>query len=54
MDLSYLQVNSAKFLRSFVTQDETWLHHFDPKSKNQSKLWKHTAQSKEVASVFRE
>ena len=24
-----------------VTQNETWVHHFDPESKKQSMLWKH-------------
>ena len=29
------------FLARFVTMDETWVHHFDPESKRQSKQWKH-------------
>ena len=24
-----------------VTQEETWVHHFDPEAKNQSMQWKH-------------
>ena len=24
-----------------MTQDETWVHHFDPESKKQSMQWKH-------------
>jgi len=31
----------AKFLRRYVTMDETWAHHFDPVTKQQSKQWKH-------------
>ena len=27
------------FLKRFITQDETWVHHFDPESKMQSKEW---------------
>ena len=29
------------FIEPVVTPDETWVHHFDPESKMQSKLWKH-------------
>ena len=28
-------------MRRVVTQDETWVHHFDPEAKNQSIQWKH-------------
>ena len=35
------QADIANFLERFVTQDETWAHHFDPESKSQSKQWKH-------------
>ena len=27
--------------KQVVTQDETWIHHFDPESKMQSKQWKY-------------
>ncbi|CAH1257192.1 SETMAR [Branchiostoma lanceolatum] len=30
---------SLIFLKRFVTQDETWVHHFDPESKEQSEEW---------------
>ena len=33
--------DTAGFLKRFVTQDETWVHHFDPETKIQSKQWKH-------------
>jgi hypothetical protein len=29
------------FIYQMVTQDETWVHHFDPESKKQSMQWKH-------------
>ena len=29
------------FLRRFVTMDDTWVHHFQPETKQQSKQWKH-------------
>lgn len=28
------------FLDRIITQDETWLHHYDPESKRQSSVWK--------------
>ena len=30
------------FIEHIVTQDETWVQHFDPESKMQSKQWKHS------------
>lgn len=27
--------NPDKFLRQFITQDETWVHHFDPETRQQ-------------------
>ena len=53
-----------EFLNHIVTQDETWVHHYDPETKRQSMQWKHndsptplkfkvTSSSKKVmASVF--
>ena len=29
-----------EFLSKVITADETWLHHFDPESKQQSSVWK--------------
>ena len=29
------------FKRRLVTGDETWIHHYDPETKEQSKQWKH-------------
>jgi hypothetical protein len=29
-----------QFLQRIVTADETWMHHYDPKSKAQSMAWK--------------
>jgi histone-lysine N-methyltransferase SETMAR len=31
--------NKTNFLRRFITMDETWIHHYTPESKQQSKLW---------------
>jgi len=33
--------NPESFLRHLVTQDETWVYHFDPETKTQSMQWKH-------------
>ena len=37
--LGMFQHNSKKFLRRYVTVDETWVHHYTPETKNQSKMW---------------
>ena len=39
--LSRLQAEPQTFLDRTVTQDETWVHHFDPETKQQSTIWKH-------------
>ena len=41
-NLHQYNADPAKFLRKYVTMDETWAHHFDPETKLQSKQWKHT------------
>ena len=50
------QTDPANFFKSFVTQNETWVNHFHPESKPQSKQWKHSGSPppkkfKRVASV---
>jgi len=37
--LEMFQRNSDKFLRRFITVDETWIHYFTPETKEQSKQW---------------
>jgi len=37
--LQLLQRNSQDFKRRFVTVDETWIHHYTPETKEQSKQW---------------
>ena len=39
--LSRYEDDPGDFIERVVTQDETWVHHFDPESKMQSKQWKH-------------
>ncbi|XP_076546269.1 uncharacterized protein LOC143305669 [Osmia lignaria lignaria] len=40
--LDRFKKNTTNFIRRFVTTDETWIHHYTPKSKQQSKQWKHS------------
>ena len=55
-NLQAFEAEPDNFLRRFVTMDETWVHHFEPESKQQSKQWKHTGspppkKAKSVASA---
>jgi len=38
--LCCLQAQPEIFLHRIVTQNETWVHHFDPETKRQSMVWK--------------
>jgi histone-lysine N-methyltransferase SETMAR len=40
-NLARFDANPDKFMKQFVTMDETWVHHFQPEMKEQSKQWKH-------------
>ena len=31
--------NKTDFVRRFITMDETWIHHYTPEYKQQSKQW---------------
>lgn len=37
--LALLKRNPTDFFRRFVTVDETWIHHYTPETKQQSKQW---------------
>lgn len=37
--LEVFKKNPTDFLRRFVTMDETWIHHYTPETKQQSKQW---------------
>ena len=39
--LSHYEDDPGNFIERVVTQDEEWVHHFDPESKMQSKQWKY-------------
>ena len=38
-NLAYFNRNPKEFLGRFVTIDETWIHHYTPKSRQGSKQW---------------
>ena len=39
--LATCQEDQEDFFNRLITQDETWVHHYDPETKVQSKQWKH-------------
>src|SRR5258705_11581550 len=43
--LAMFHRNPKDFLLRFVTVDETWIHHYTPESKHQSKQWTSTGES---------
>ena len=40
-NLALLDADPERFFKRYVTMDETWEHHFQPETKQQSKQWKH-------------
>jgi hypothetical protein len=38
--LDHFNKNKTDFMHQFITMDETWIHHYTPESKQQSKQWK--------------
>lgn len=38
--LRMCEPNSAKFLDRIITADETWVHHYDPLSRQEAMIWK--------------
>jgi len=46
--------NKTDFVRRrFITMDETWLYHYIPESKHQSKQWTEAGCSDKVGSISR-
>jgi hypothetical protein len=37
--LEYFNKNKTDFVHRFIAMDETWIHHYTPESKQQSKQW---------------
>ena len=42
-NLALFEANEDNFLARFITMDKTWVHHYQPETKEQSKRWKHTS-----------
>ena len=40
--LDHFAAGEMDFLACFVTMDETWIHHYDPLTKQQSMEWRHS------------
>ena len=40
--LSRYEDDPGDFINRVIAQEDTWVHHFGPESKMQSKQWKHT------------
>jgi len=38
-----MQLDWNLIVKRIATGDETWIHHYDPESKQQSMQWKHTS-----------
>lgn len=49
-NLRIFNADLEKFLPIFVTMDDTWVNHFQPESKHQSKQWKHAVSPTEKKS----
>lgn len=41
-NLSLINADEEGFLQRLVTGDETWIHHYDPESKQESMEWRHS------------
>ena len=42
-NLKLMQLDWNLFVKRIVTGDETWIHYYDPESKQQSMQWKHAS-----------
>ena len=51
--LEMFKRNTKAFLRRFVTVDETWIHHYMPEMKKQSKQWTSPGEEGENGSIGR-
>ncbi|XP_029654136.1 uncharacterized protein LOC115227448 [Octopus sinensis] len=39
--LELFETDEENFLARFITMDESWVHYYEPETKEQSKQWKH-------------
>jgi len=49
--LQACELNSAQFLSRIVTGDETWVHHYDPLSHQEARVWKKSGEEIPTQSV---
>ncbi|XP_076044679.1 histone-lysine N-methyltransferase SETMAR-like [Oratosquilla oratoria] len=42
-NLAHFETDPVSFRERFLTQDECWVHHFEPETKRQSMQWRHTS-----------
>ncbi|XP_029639675.1 protein GVQW3-like [Octopus sinensis] len=42
-NLELFEADEENFLARFITMDESWVHHYQPETKELSKWWKHTS-----------
>ncbi|XP_029636911.1 uncharacterized protein LOC115212213 [Octopus sinensis] len=42
-NLELFETDEVNFLARFITMDESWVHHYQPEAKEQSKQWKHAS-----------
>ncbi|XP_029634921.1 protein GVQW3-like [Octopus sinensis] len=47
-NLELFEADEENFLACFITMDKSWVHHYQPKTKEQSKQWKHTSTPKKA------
>ena len=46
MICNHFEEDLSNFLDRIITIGETWIHHYDPETKEQSKKWKHRGSSR--------
>ncbi|XP_029638087.1 uncharacterized protein LOC115213263 [Octopus sinensis] len=51
-NLELFEADEKNFLARFIIMDESWVHHYQPETKGQSKQWKHTSPTPKKARSF--
>ena len=50
-NLARFEADTDRFVERFLTQDECWVHHFEPETKRQSMQWKHSTSAPKKAKL---
>ena len=50
-NLARFEADPDCFVKRFLTQDECWVHHFEPETKRQSMQWKHSTSAPKKAKL---